>query len=94
MGATRASVFGTILLEGWLTALAGALLGLIMGHVALSVARELFEPLAEIGLNPWMVHPGELVIMVGVQVIGLLAALMPAIRIFRVDLAHTLARAQ
>jgi putative ABC transport system permease protein len=94
MGATRASVFGTILLEGLLTAAAGALLGLVAGHLALAVARAFFEPLAEIGLDPWRVHPGELVIFGGVLVIGVIAALIPALRVFRVDLARTLARTQ
>lgn len=94
MGATRASVFGTILLEGLLTAAAGALLGLAAAHLALAVARALFDPLAEIGLDPWRVHPGELAIVAGVLTIGLVAALVPALRVFRVDLARTLARAQ
>lgn len=94
MGATRARVFGTILLEGLLTAAAGALLGLVVAHLALATARALFAPLAEIGLNPWLVHPGELAILAGVLAIGAIAALIPALRIFRVDLAQTLARAQ
>lgn len=94
MGATRASVFGTILLEGLLTAAVGALLGLVTAHIALAVARALFDPLVEIGLDPWRVHPGELAIFAGVLAIGLIAALVPALRVFRVDLARTLARAQ
>lgn len=94
MGATRMSVFGTILLEGVLTAAAGAILGLAAGHVALAVARSLFDQLAEIGLDPWQVHPGELAIFGGVLMIGVTAALIPAFRIFQVDLARTLARAQ
>ncbi|QDX25037.1 FtsX-like permease family protein [Sphingomonas suaedae] len=94
MGATRVSVFGTILLEGLLTAATGALLGLLTAHGALAAARALFDPLAEIGLDPWRVHPGELMIFAGVLGIGLIAALLPALRVFRVDLARTLARAQ
>lgn len=94
MGATRASVFGTILLEGLLTAAAGALIGLVVAHIALAAARALFPPLAEIGLDPWLLHPGELAIFAAVLAIGAIAALIPALRIFRVDLARTLARAQ
>lgn len=93
MGATRASVFGTVLLEGLLTAGAGAVLGLLVGHVALAAARALFPTLAEIGLDPSAVHPGEIVILLGVLAIGAVAALIPALRVFRVDLARTLARA-
>ena len=94
MGASRGAIFGTILLEGLLTAAAGALLGLITAHLALATARALFPTLAEIGLDPWLVHPGEVGILAAVLAIGAIAALIPALRIFRVDLAHTLARAQ
>lgn len=94
MGATRGAIFGTILLEGLLTAAAGALLGLIVAHLALAAARALFPTLAEIGLDPWLFHPGEFGILAAVLAIGAFAALIPALRIFRVDLAHTLARAQ
>lgn len=94
MGATRAKVFGTILLEGLLTAAAGALLGLAIAHLALAAARALFPPLAEIDLDPWLFHPGEVAILAAVLAIGAVAALIPALRIFRVDLARTLARAQ
>lgn len=94
MGATRARIFGTILLEGLLTAAAGALLGLAIAHLTLAAARALFPPLAEIGLDPLLFHLGEFAILAAVLAVGAVAALIPALRIFRVDLARTLARAQ
>lgn len=94
MGATRAAVFGTILLEGLLTAAAGVVLGLLTAHAVLAVARSLFAPLAEIGIDPWLIHPGEAAIAGGVLAIGAIAALIPALGVFRADLARTLARAQ
>lgn len=93
MGATRGAVFGTILIEGLLTALAGALLGIVLGHGALALAAASFERLAEIGLQPFRFHPGEFAIVAAVLAIGAAAALIPAIKIFRIDLARTLARA-
>lgn len=94
MGATRARVFGTILLEGIVTAAAGASIGLAAGHALLAIGRATFAPLAELGLDPWRLHPGEGAILVGILLIGAVAALIPALRVFRVDLARTLARAQ
>ncbi|WP_227698674.1 ABC transporter permease [Sphingomonas hengshuiensis] len=94
MGATRQAVFGTILLEGLLTAAAGTVLGLVSAHALLAAARALFPPLAEIGLDPWLLHPGEAVIAGGVLAIGVVAALIPGLRVFGADLARTLARAQ
>lgn len=93
MGASRARVFGTVLVEGLVTALAGGLLGLLFGHVALAAAMRGFPALGELGLDPWRLHPGELAILAAVAAIGLAAALIPALRVFRIDLAATLARA-
>jgi putative ABC transport system permease protein len=93
MGATRARVFATVLLEGVLTAAAGAIAGLVAGHALLAVATRVFPSLAELGLRPWAMQPAELVILAGVMLIGALAALLPAAHVFRVDLARTLARA-
>lgn len=93
MGATRTRVFGTILIEGLATAGAGALLGVLLGHAALAAAVAGFARLREIGLDPWTPDPGELAIAAVVLGLGVLAALIPALRVFRTDLAATLARA-
>lgn len=92
MGASRGSVFGVILAEGLITAAAGALLGLVIGHGAMAIAVSRFSQLSEIGIDPWRFFPGELAIVLGVFAIGLLAAFIPALRVFRNDIARTLAR--
>jgi putative ABC transport system permease protein len=93
MGATRGAVFGTILMEGVMTAAAGALAGVAAAHLALAAARGSFEQLGELGIDPWRVLPGELTLVLLVIGIGALAALIPALRVFGTDLARTLARA-
>lgn len=92
MGASRERVFGTILAEGLATALIGGLLGLLLGHAALAAAIRGFSPLGELGLRPWDLHPGEAALLGAVIAIGLIAAFIPALRVFRTDLASTLAR--
>jgi len=94
MGATRLKVFGTILTEGLLTAGAGCVLGLAPGHLVLVGAVRSFDRLRDIGIDPWHPHPGELAIVAGVLAVGVVAALIPALRVFRADLAVTLARAR
>lgn len=94
MGASRAQLFGTIVLEGLLTAGAGALLGLLLGHGLVALAAQQSQTLAGIGLSGLVLHPAELWIFVGTLGLGAIAALVPAARIFRQDLAATLARAQ
>lgn len=93
MGATRSSVFGTVLFEGVITAGLGAMLGLLLGHLAIAAAISNFKRLEQIGLDPFAFHQAELAIIVGVLAIGIVAALIPAIRLFKIDLNRALARA-
>jgi len=93
MGATRMQVASVVLLEGLIIAGAGALSGVLAGHALLGVARAAFPTLADIGLSPLLFHPGELAIVASVLGIGILAALLPALTVFRTDLAQTLSRA-
>lgn len=93
MGATRVRVFGTVMTEGVVTAIVGGVLGIVLGHAALATAARNFSALSELGLAPWQTHPGELAILAAVAAIGLAAAFIPALRVFRIDLAATLAKA-
>jgi putative ABC transport system permease protein len=92
MGASRAQVFGTVMLEGVLTALAGALCGWICAHGLIMLARARYPTLADLGLVPWQVLPAELAVLAAVILIGALAALIPSITVYRLDPARVLAR--
>lgn len=93
MGASRRQVFGTVMLEGVVTALLGALAGWAGAHTLLMAARASFPTLAELGLSPWRVLPAEVALVAGVIGIGALAALVPALRVYNLDPARVLARA-
>jgi putative ABC transport system permease protein len=94
MGASRAAVFGTVMLEGVITALAGALIGWLGAHALIAAARASIPTLAALGFQPFQVLPQELGLVLGVAGIGALAALVPALRVYRLDPARVLARAQ
>jgi putative ABC transport system permease protein len=92
MGARPSTVFGTILIEGLLIAAIGALGGIAVAHGLIAVATASFPTLDELGLSALRFLPGEGAILAAALAIGLVAALIPAIRTFRIDLATTLAR--
>lgn len=92
MGASRAQVFGTVMLEGVLTALVGAVLGWIAAHGLIMAARANFPALAELGLAAWQPLPAEAALAAAVVGIGALAALVPALAVYRLDPARVLAR--
>ncbi|QJD78403.1 ABC transporter permease [Spirosoma rhododendri] len=91
MGATRAQLFGMLLLEGLVLALLGFVLGIVLSRVGLwlfssSVSSEYHYNLAAFGILPeeWG--------LLGVAVlIGLLAAALPAIGVYRMNISRTLA---
>jgi len=92
MGATPGAVFGTILVEGLLIAAIGAVGGIALAHAAMAAASSAFPTISELGISALRFLPGEAVILGAALAIGLVAAAIPAIRIFRVDLAETLAK--
>ena len=94
MGASRAAVFGTVMLEGVITALAGAVIGWLGAHALIAAARASIPTLAALGFQPFQVLPQELGLVLGVAGIGALAALVPALRVYRLDPARVLARTQ
>lgn len=93
MGASRRQVFGTVMLEGVITAMAGALAGWAGAHALIMAARASFPTLTELGLAPWHVLPAELALVAGVIGIGAIAALLPGLRVYNLDPARVLARA-
>lgn len=92
MGASRSSIVGTIMSEGIITAGAGALLGLVIGHSTMAIAVSSFSQLKDLGVDPFFFHPGEFAIVAAVLVIGLVATAIPALRVFRADIATTIAK--
>lgn len=92
MGATRVQVFATLIMEGVITAALGAVLGWVLAHGLIMMARSSFATLADLGLQAWRVQPAEPLLVLGVLAIGALAALIPAWRVFNLDPARVLAR--
>ena len=91
MGARPPAIFGHIVLEGVLLAAAGALLGVVVGHGVVAFAAATFPQLQDMGLSALRFEPAEAVIVAAAVAMGGLAALVPALKVFRVDIAQTLA---
>ncbi|HYD62980.1 MAG TPA: FtsX-like permease family protein [Noviherbaspirillum sp.] len=90
LGAPPSKLLALLLTEGLLLALAGALLGWLMAHAALEVLGRLVSDEQNLSLTGWFVAPAEVWLVPVAIVIGLAAALLPAIRAYRTDIATTL----
>lgn len=91
MGARPGAIFSHIVLEGVLLAAAGALLGVAVGHAVVAASAASFPQLRDMGLTAARFEPAELIIVLAAIGMGALAALIPALKVFRVDIAKTLA---
>jgi putative ABC transport system permease protein len=93
MGASRVQVFATVIMEGMITAALGGAFGWIAAHALIMAARSNFATLSDLGLRAWQPTASEALVVLSVVLIGAVAALIPAVRVYRADPAKTLARA-
>ncbi len=92
LGAGNAWLFALVLLQGVLLAGIGALLGLVLGHLAaqsLGMWFNITQQMAFTGIT-WVKE--EMWLIAVAVLVGIIAAILPALRAYRTDIAKTLAK--
>ncbi len=92
LGAPPRKLFSLLLVEGLLLAFGGAALGWLLGHAAVDVLGRLLSDDQNLSLTGWSIAPAEAWLALVTLIVGLAAALIPAWRAYRTDIAHTLAQ--
>lgn len=92
LGAPPRKLMLLLLAEGLTLALAGALLGWISGHAAVEVLGRVLAADQNLILSGWIVTQEEAWLALVALCVGLVAALLPALRAYRTDIATTLAQ--
>ncbi len=92
LGASRGAILRQIVLEGVLLALAGALAGLLLGHATAELAGAWLWRQHQVYLvgTTWVAEEAWLIVMA--VAIGAVAALLPALQGYRIDISKVLAR--
>jgi putative ABC transport system permease protein len=90
LGASAGKLFGQVLLEGLLMAGLGTLLGLLIGHGVTEILGAGLQQAREMGLTGIAWQSEEFYVLALGLGVGALAAILPALQVFRVDIAKTL----
>ncbi len=91
MGATRAQLFGLLLLEGLALALIGFVLGLIVSRLGLLALSSNLAQQYHYSLTDMAILLQEWLVLIAATLIGLLAAALPSLGIYRMNISQTLA---
>lgn len=88
MGASRGTLFGIVIAEGILITLIGAIMGLLLAHVALHLIGA--QTRNDDVLDALAFHPHEGWIVLASVLIGFVSAVIPAAKAYRTDISQTL----
>ncbi|MEO6685655.1 MAG: FtsX-like permease family protein [Dyadobacter sp.] len=91
MGATRTKLFFMLLMEGLILAITGYLSGVILSRVGLWLFSRAAEQDFHYSIREFSLLPEELYLLAGALVLGLLAAALPSLGIYQLNISRTLA---
>lgn len=91
MGASRFTLFSIIVLQGLLLTLIGSVIGLLAGHAALEIIGH-YQQADQARLSGKLTDAAEGYLILTGLIIGLAAALIPAVQAYRTDIASTLSK--
>ncbi len=91
MGATRSRLFLLLLLEGLFLAVFGYLAGVLLSRVGLWLFSRAAEQDLHYSLNQFGPLPEEIYLLAGALVVGTLAAVLPSLAVYRLNISRTLA---
>jgi putative ABC transport system permease protein len=92
LGASPAKLMALLLVEGLILAAVGAALGLLLGHALTGMLGMALTRTHQVSVTGWIWSENEVFVIVLALGVGFVAALFPAWRARRIDIAATLAR--
>ncbi|MEO8384174.1 MAG: FtsX-like permease family protein, partial [Betaproteobacteria bacterium] len=93
LGASRATVFLTIIVQGAALGLAGVILGSVIGHAGTEWMGTVLEKTHRLSLTGFTIASEEVWVILGALLLATLAGLIPAWRAYRSAVPELLSRA-
>jgi putative ABC transport system permease protein len=92
LGASRAKLMGLLLLEGAVLSLLGGIAGILLGHLLAEALGAALQAAQQPAVTGWAWQARELWLLALAVGVGLAAALLPAWRAYRTEVAPVLAQ--
>ncbi|MFP4293846.1 MAG: ABC transporter permease [Cyclobacteriaceae bacterium] len=92
LGASKTKLFSHVIIEGIIITFLGCVLGLLLGHTVTALLGEAFVSSDQLALSPFRILPEELYVLLGSLLVGVVAAILPAINAYRTDISGVLAQ--
>ena len=90
MGASKTKLFGNLISEGIFTVFIGGALGIIISHGIVELITVIYSNSRAMGLSGAVFYLEELYLLLGIVVVGVVAALIPAFGVYKVDISKIL----
>jgi putative ABC transport system permease protein len=90
LGATRWELFYLLYIEGMVLTVAGTFFGLLLAHAGMTLLGIVLGAGQGLAFSGWMWASGESVLVVGMLLVGVFTALLPAVQAYRTNVPATL----
>lgn len=91
MGASRSTLFVTVVLEGAAMTVIGSISGIVLAHTVLFAFTQLVTASDKAGISALVFYMDEFIIISGSILLGILSSLLPAWQAYRTDIHKVLA---
>ena len=91
MGASRTRLFLMLLLEGIILSLLGFVAGILLSRIGIYLISNQLSKKFHFDVNQFSLQTGEIYLFFGALIVGILAAALPSIGIYRINISKTLA---
>lgn len=92
LGGKSSLLLSLILLEGLIMAFIGFVIGMLVSHISLSALTTSLSEKYNYAFESWLLHGQESKLLIATLILGLLAALIPAIMAYRTDIHKNLSQ--
>lgn len=91
MGGKRTKLFFMLMFEGLFLSLSGYILGILLSRIGLWVASRMLDQNFNFDLQQSMLQKEEIYLLIAALLVGIFAAIIPSLGIYRINISKTLA---